>query len=161
MSYICALGLTTALLCGGWTWIAGIVGLLGWAGFSGCTSYFACPDKGLAGVKSCICCTMSGVAYALLSIKLGQYLTFPNAGILLTVIATYFMCVQNKVKALSYIPGTFFGSFSTFAAGGSLMIIPSILLGILLGVACDKSGQWLFEKVGKKEATDTAAESAE
>ena len=151
MSSIVALGLTTAILCGAWTWAAGIIGFLGWAGFSGCTSYFACPDKGLKGVISCICCTMSGVTYAMISIKLGGILTFPFASIIVTIVATYLMCVQNKVKLLSYIPGTFFGSFSTFAANGDPMIIPSILCGIILGLACDKSGQWLFKVAGKKE----------
>ena len=65
------------------------------------------------------------------------------------------MCVQNKIGVLSYIPGTFFGSFSTFAAGGSVLIIPALLLGIILGVCCDKSGQWLHSKVGKPEPVQT------
>lgn len=155
MSYIVALGLPTAFLCGGWCLLAGVIGLgaLSWAGFAGCTAYFACPDKSMKGVISCICCLMSGVGYALISIYLGNHvLTFPYAGIILTIIATFLMCVQNKVKVLEYIPGTFLGSFSTFAAGGSLRIIPALLLGVLLGILCDKTGQWIFKKWGKQEA---------
>ncbi len=154
MSFIVALGGATALLCGGWCVLANAIGLgaLSWAGFSGCTAYFACPDKGMKGVIACLGSVMSGVAYALISIYLGNHvLTFPYAAIILSIITTYFMCIQSKIKALSYIPGAFFGSFSTFAAGGSLLIIPALLLGILLGLSCDKSGQWVFDKFGRKE----------
>lgn len=42
MSSLCALSIVTAVLCGIWSYLAGIVGLIGWAGFAGCTTYFAC-----------------------------------------------------------------------------------------------------------------------
>ncbi len=164
MSYIVALGLPTALLCGAWCVLAGWIGLgaLSWAGFAGCTAYFACPEeRGMKAVISCVCCLMSGVAYAMISIHLGTIFTFPYASIVFTIITTYCMCVQNKIKVLAYIPGTFFGSFSTFAAGGSPAIIPALLLGILLGLACEKTGQWVFKKFGKKDEAEvqTAEES--
>lgn len=41
MSSLCALSIVTAVLCGIWSYLAGIVGLIGWAGFAGCTTYFA------------------------------------------------------------------------------------------------------------------------
>ena len=36
-----ALSITTAILCGIWAYVAGIAGLISWAGFAGCTTYFA------------------------------------------------------------------------------------------------------------------------
>lgn len=152
MSVIGALGLATALLCGFWVWGSGLIGLLGWAGFAGCTAYFACPEKGWGGVKLTMCCTMSGVFWAMISMVLGNVLKFSGSSIIFCIVATYFMCVQNKFQLLSFIPGTFVGSFSTFATNGDWkIIIPSLLFGAILGVACDKSGAWIFNKFGKKE----------
>ena len=39
MSSLCALSIVTAVLCGIWSYLAGIAGLIGWAGFAGCTTY--------------------------------------------------------------------------------------------------------------------------
>lgn len=150
MSYIFSLSLMTALLCGLWGLVAGFANLLVWGGFAGCTSYFANPEKGKEAVKSCICTTMTGALYALISIKLCSIFDSTAAFVLLTTAITFLMCIQSKIKILSYIPGAFFGSFSTFAAGGNLYIIPSILIGIFLGLACDKSGSLLFSAAGKE-----------
>ena len=38
MSSLCALSIVTAALCGIWSYLAGIAGLIGWAGFAGCTT---------------------------------------------------------------------------------------------------------------------------
>ena len=51
MSSLCALSIVTAVLCGIWSYLAGIAGLIGWAGFAGCTTYFACGKHGMSGVK--------------------------------------------------------------------------------------------------------------
>ena len=34
MSSLCALSIVTAVLCGIWSYLAGIAGLIGWAGFA-------------------------------------------------------------------------------------------------------------------------------
>lgn len=148
---ITCLGISTAVFCAIWSFGAPEIGLLSWAGFAGCTSYFACPDKGWKGVKSCFFCVLSGIIYALLTLYLGK--VFPSFGINLFValVLVHLMCIQSRISLLAYIPGTFFGSFSTFGAGGDLIIIPSMLLGILLGLCCDKGGGLLFKYIGKKD----------
>ena len=45
------LSIVTAILCGIWSYLSGIVGLIAWAGFAGCTTYFATGKHGLLGIK--------------------------------------------------------------------------------------------------------------
>lgn len=46
MNILFAIALTTGILSGIWGWVAVALGLLSWAGFLGCTAYFACPQGG-------------------------------------------------------------------------------------------------------------------
>ena len=48
MNVLFAIAVTTGILSGVWGWVAVSLGLIGWAGFLGCTAYFACPQGGLA-----------------------------------------------------------------------------------------------------------------
>ncbi len=50
MNILFAIALTTGILSGIWGWVAVALGLLSWAGFLGCTAYFACPQGGLKGL---------------------------------------------------------------------------------------------------------------
>lgn len=97
---------------------------------------------------------MSGIVYALLTMYLNK--VFPSfvVSLVVALVTVHLMCIQSKIPILAYIPGTFFGSFSTFAAGGDLVIIPCMFLGIILGLCCDKGGTWLFQMVGKKEEVE-------
>lgn len=150
-SNVC-LGLGTAAACVIWQYgLAPALDLMSWAGFAGCTCYFACPDKGMKGVKSGLICAGSGIAYAYLSMFIGSRISLPAAGVCAAFIITHLMCVQSAIPALSYIPGTFFGSFSTFAAGGDKRIIPCMIIGLFLGLCCDKLGKLLFLWFGKDE----------
>lgn len=150
MSSLIALSITTAVLCGGWVYVSGIIGLLGWAGFAGCTSYFASGGK-KEGLKASMIANVSGVFWAMIAIKFTEMLNFPAAGAIMSAIITFAMCAQAKKKWLAYIPGTFFGSFSTFAANGEWkLVLPSLLLGGLLGYACQWTGEWLFKASNKE-----------
>jgi hypothetical protein len=51
MNILLCIALTTGILSGLWGWVAVSLGLLSWAGFLGCTAYFACPQ---GGVKGCL-----------------------------------------------------------------------------------------------------------
>ena len=68
MNILFAIALTTGILSGIWGWVAVALGLLSWAGFLGCTAYFACPQGGLKGLAISSCTVMSGVAWALVVI---------------------------------------------------------------------------------------------
>lgn len=43
-------------------------GLLSWAGFLGCTAYFACPQGGFKGLLISACTLLSGMVWALVII---------------------------------------------------------------------------------------------
>ena len=61
MSSLCALSISTAILCGIWSYLAGATGLIGWAGFAGCTTYFASGKHGIPGLKKTIIPNLTGV----------------------------------------------------------------------------------------------------
>ena len=61
MSSLFALSLVTAVLCGIWSFAAEAVGLPSWAGFAGCTAYFASGKHGVAGLKKAIPTNLAGV----------------------------------------------------------------------------------------------------
>lgn len=137
----------TALLCAIWISIAPFFGLIGWAGFGGCTAYFACPVKNRFSIA--LICLSSGIFYAMCSIHLGNIVTGMPFAIIMTFIITFLMCAGPRYRVLSFVPGAFIGSFSSFAANGELQVIPSLLIGIFLGLGCDKFGSYLC-KLKKK-----------
>ena len=68
MSTLFAISLTTGILSGVWGWIAVSLGLLSWAGFLGCTSYFASPTEGIKGLAESLITNISGVFWAMVII---------------------------------------------------------------------------------------------
>lgn len=150
MSSLYALGISTAIWCGLWSCLSGFVGLLGWAGFAGCTTYFACGEKEFAGIKKTVFCNLAGVMCGLTIICLGNCVPiFATSGVWCALI-TFVMCILAKYKIFNYCPGIFIGCFTTFAANGEWkVLVPSLIIGSVLGYACDTSGKWLYEIVRK------------
>ena len=62
MNILLSIAITTGILSGIWGWVAVSLGLLSWAGFLGCTAYFACPQGGLKGLWISAC-TVYGQTY--------------------------------------------------------------------------------------------------
>ena len=110
--------LATALLCTIWMFFANHTGLLGWGGFAGCTAYFAAPKKGLRSLPVLLACVASGMLYAFGCLYLGKYFPDETIGLASTCIITFLMCAGGKYRLLTFVPGAFIGSFSSFAAGG-------------------------------------------
>lgn len=160
MSSLSALAIVTAILCGIWTWLSGSLGLFGWAGFAGCTTYFASGHHGFEGLRKTILPNMAGVACGMSIILLsGLVPILGNIGIW-SGIVTFVMCIIGKSKWFDFIPGTFMGCFSTFAAGGNwMLLVPSLLFGALLGVSCDKGGDWFYKTVTKENSSETHVEA--
>ncbi|MGF1908556.1 DUF1097 domain-containing protein [Vibrio kasasachensis] len=147
MSALVAISLTTALLSAVWGWVAISLGLLAWAGFLGCTSYFAAPYEGAKGLLISLITNLSGVFWALMIMNGSEYISTDILAYALTGVVTLFMCLQAKQSWLAYIPGTFIGSCATFAANGDWQIvIPSLLLGGVFGYTMKRSGLWLHDK---------------
>lgn len=134
--------------------VAVSLGLLSWAGFLGCTAYFACPQGGLKGLLISACTVMSGVIWALVIIY-GSALA-PQLEILsyvMTGIVAFLMCIQARQLLLSFVPGTFIGACATFAASGDWrIVVPSLALGLVFGYAMKNSGLWLAARAAKNKS---------
>ncbi|MCG3732556.1 DUF1097 domain-containing protein [Vibrio cincinnatiensis] len=152
MNALFAIALTTGILSGVWGWIAVSLGLLSWAGFLGCTSYFAISTSGIKGLVQSLLCNLSGVFWAWVILSLSRLMTWDIMGYVITALVAFFMCIQAKQTWLAYIPGTFIGSCAMFAAeGNGLVVIPSLLLGGVFGYAMKTSGLWLHKRSAGQE----------
>lgn len=102
MNILLSIAITTGILSGIWGWVAVSLGLLSWAGFLGCTAYFACPQGGFKGLLISVCTLLSGMVWALVIIH-GSALA-PHLEIVsyvLTGIVAFLMCIQAKQLLLS------------------------------------------------------------
>lgn len=154
MKTLLSLALTTGVLSGLWGWTADTLGLLSWAGFLGCTAYFACPQGGFRGLFISLFTLCSGVIWALLIIY-GSALT-PHINLInyiLTAIVAFMMCIQARSALLSFVPGTFIGACATFAGQGDWrLVVASLIPGLIFGFAMKNSGLWLASRDRKKHS---------
>lgn len=147
MNPLLMIAITTGVLSGLWGWVAVSFGLLSWAGFLGCTAYFACPQGGVRGLLLSLFSCCSGVFWAMVIIQ-GSALApqLEIAGYLLTGVVAFLMCIQAKQRWLGFIPGTFIGACATFAGAGDWQLVStSLLIGLAFGYAMKNSGLWLAE----------------
>lgn len=155
MNRLLCIALTTGILSGLWGWVAVSLGLLSWAGFLGCTAYFACPQGGLKGLAISASTTMSGVLWALVIIH-GSALT-PHLEIvsyMLTGVVAFLMCVQARQLLLSFVPGTFIGACATFAGQGDWrLVVASMVVGLIFGYAMKNWGEWLADWLQRRRET--------
>ncbi|UTV30095.1 DUF1097 domain-containing protein [Photobacterium atrarenae] len=150
MSVLVAIAITTGILSGIWGWVAVSLGLLSWAGFLGCTTYFASPKDGLKGLGLSVATNMSGVFWAMVIIHLSTMASLEILGYVITAVVAFLMCVQAQKAWLSFIPGTFIGSCATFAAGGDWqLVVPSLILGAVFGYCMKASGLWVHKVVAQ------------
>lgn len=158
MKKLTALSLTTGILCGIWIWLSSSLGIPSWAGFAGCTAFFAAGGK-FKGLKKALFTTLIGVFWAMMIITITSYINTPHISAISTALITFLMCYQANISLFSFIPGTFMGSFSTFAAQGNWqLIVPALILGVLLGFICESSGDQLFEILNTNEESPVNAE---
>ncbi len=160
MSPLFAVSITTGILSGVWGWVAVSLGLLSWAGFLGCTSFFATQTVGLKGLVQSLLCNLAGVFWALVIIYGSSMIGSDIAGYVITAVVAFFMCIQANKHWLAYIPGTFIGSCAVFAAGEQwVLVIPSLLVGGLFGYLMKTSGEWLYQR-GQQRQREQTTESA-
>lgn len=150
MSVLFAIALTTGILSGLWGWMSVSLGLLSWAGFLGCTTYFASPRDGIHGLVESMLTNLTGVFWAMVIIKLSTIMDREILGYVVTAVVSFLMCIQARKSWLSFIPGTFIGSCATFAADGHWqLVIPSLLVGAIFGYAMKASGVLLHKKMNR------------
>ncbi|BBV77150.1 hypothetical protein STW0522RAO56_32040 [Raoultella planticola] len=154
MNILLAIAITTGILSGIWGWAAVALDLLSWAGFLGCTAYFACPQGGLKGLLISTCTVMSGVVWAQVIIygsALAPHLEI--LGYMMTGGVAFLMCLQARQLLLSFVPGTFIGACATFAGDGNWrLVVPSLALGLVFGYAMKNCGLWLAARARKNKS---------
>ncbi|NFN87972.1 DUF1097 domain-containing protein [Clostridium sporogenes] len=150
MSLLMCISIGVGILSGVWGFVSSYFGLITWVGFIGCTSYYAAGGK-LKGLKKSVATNMTGVLWAMLIIITSNYLGFSLAGAIMTGIFSFVMCAQARFELLSFIPGTFCGSCSTFGSNGNWKgVIIALICGAFLGYSSEIGGIWLHKLVGKK-----------
>ncbi|WP_276643112.1 DUF1097 domain-containing protein [Siccibacter turicensis] len=150
-----SLAFTTGLLSAIWAWVAVALTLPSWAGFLGCTAFFACPHKDRRGLLITFATLSSGVAWAQIILHLSALTTGSLAGYALTGVVAFLMCIQAQRRLLAFIPGTFIGACATFAAQGDWQsVLPALWLGMLFGAAMFVSGMRLGRRPDEKAPGD-------
>ena len=150
MTQLIAIALTTGLLSGVWVWMADSLNLLSWAGFLGCTSYFATKGDFRA-LLSSVATNLTGVGWAMVMIGGSVAMESHLANYATVAVVSFLMCVQARQKWLAYIPGTFIGACATFASNGDWKtVVLSLVIGAIMGFAMKQSGLWLYQKFNRK-----------
>lgn len=151
MTELMALSIVTGILCGLWSQLAPILGLITWGGFAGCTTYFASGKHGMDGFIVTVRQNLFGVLCGMTIIMLSTKFPFSFNQVLYSGFITFVMCIVGKYKSLSFIPGTFMGCFSTFASNGEWkVLVPTLVVGALLGIACDLGGKAFYNLTNSK-----------
>ena len=105
MSPLLAGSISSAILCGLWTYIAGATGLSIWAGFAGCTTYFASGKRGISGIVKSVSNNFAGVACGMSILVLGNmFPTFGYYGIW-SALLTLVMCMLPKFEKFNCSTG--------------------------------------------------------
>ena len=150
----------TGILCGAWAGLAPLAGLSIWAGFAGCTAYFALGTSGLKGLGLTLSTTLVGILTALGMIALGDVIGSPaGTGIAVGTIVALIV-LMGSIKWLAFVPGIFVGCYSTFAINADWKLLSlSLVAGAVLGLLCDRGGKLAGTLWGHPEAASTQAAS--
>ena len=111
MDVLVALAISIGILIAGWTYVAlGVAALPVWAGIVAWGCFFAAGGK-TTGLTKTIASNLSGVVWAFLALeaarRFGGGLPVLSA---MVGLAAFFMVLQAKLPALSFIPGAFLGA---------------------------------------------------
>lgn len=151
--------IVTGVLCGLWAGFASLLYLNVWAGYAGCTAYFASGKSGMRGMALTWCTTMVGalLAYLMIVIDISMMtnLSFINPRISTSIavgVLVGAIILLGNINWLSFIPGMFVGCYTYFAIDGFtdsnwIILIASLLTGAVLGLICDLGGKKLSVKM--------------
>jgi hypothetical protein len=143
MDVLVALAISIGILIAGWTYVAlGPAALPVWAGIVAWGCFFAAGGK-TTGLSKTIAANLSGVVWAFLALYVAKMLggTVPAIAVCVGV-AAFFMVLQAKLPALSFIPGAFLGAATAVSvvvgAGATfphpwIKTIIALVVGAVLG----------------------------
>ena len=143
MDVLVALAISIGVLIAGWTYVAvGPAALPVWVGILAWGCFFAAGGK-TTGLSKTIASNLSGVVWAFLALEGARRFggTVPILS-LMVGLAAFFMVLQAKIPALSFIPGAFLGAATAVSvvvgAGASfphpwVKTIVALVAGAVLG----------------------------
>lgn len=144
MDVLVALAISIGILIAGWTYVAlGVAALPVWAGIVAWGCFFAAGGK-TTGLSKTIAANLSGVFWAFVALYVANKLLgggIPVLSLMVGVVA-FFMVLQAKIPALSFIPGAFIGAataVSVVVGAGTtfpnpwIRTIIALVVGALLG----------------------------
>lgn len=161
--YVIATAAFTGLLCGIWGGFAGLVGLSAWAGFAGCTAYFASGRHKFDGLIMTLITTSIGVLYGWLMLEGANYLGGSESAFALSIgVLVMFIVLMGQIKLTAFVPGIFVGCYSFFAIENNnwQLLLASLAAGAVLGVLCDWGGNALFGHLKPKTKAKTKRATA-
>lgn len=136
------LALSTGILSAVWAWLAEQLLLMSWIGFLGCTTYFAIPIKGMAGLWRGMAANISGASWAAIALALTSAISLSYAAAV-TGIISFMMCAQSRLRTLFFVPGSFIGACALFGAQTEwLSVVLTLVLGGWFGFLMQFSGTW-------------------
>ena len=111
MDVLVALAVSIGILIAAWTYIAlGTAAALPvWAGIVAWGCFFAAGGK-TTGLTKTVASNISGVFWAFVALYLSASLPGVGGLSFLVGVAAFFMVLQSKIPALSFIPGAFLGA---------------------------------------------------
>ncbi len=98
MTELMALSIVTGVLCGLWSQLAPMLGFVTWAGFAGCTTYFASGKQGLEGFIVTVRQNLFGVLCGMAIIILSTKFPFSFDQVLYSGFLTFIMCIVGRYK---------------------------------------------------------------
>jgi uncharacterized protein DUF1097 len=111
MDVLVALAISIGVLIAIWTYVAlAVAALPVWAGIVAWGCFFAAGGK-TTGLSKTIAANLSGVVWAFVALYVAKMLGggVPAISLMVGVVA-FFMVLQAKIPALSFIPGAFLGA---------------------------------------------------
>lgn len=160
MDVLVALALSIGLLIAAWTYVAlGVAALPVWVGILAWGCFFAAGGK-TTGLTKTIAANLSGVVWAFLALEASRRFGggLPVLSVLVGV-AAFFMVLQAKLPALSFIPGAFIGAaaaVSVVVGAGTTFPHPWVktIVALVAGAVLGYVSEMLAGAIGgRKRAT--------
>ena len=160
MDVLVALAISIGILIAAWTYVAlGVAALPVWAGIVAWGCFFAAGGK-TTGLTKTIASNLSGVVWAFLALEASRRFggTVPILSVMVGV-AAFFMVLQAKIPALSFIPGAFLGAataVSVVVGAGTTFPHPWVktIVALVAGAVLGYVSEMLAGAIGgRKRAT--------
>lgn len=154
MDAIISGAISMAIVAWGWANVSAIIGASTWAGFMGTTTYFASGERFFKGWKKAIIANVVGVMWAIVCVEGIKVLHLPNVVAIMTGVISFGIVAQAKWKPLSYVPGVYIGTSTTFGLlalnGTYLSAIIVLIMGSFLGFLTDAGAALIVKLTTKK-----------